>query len=409
MSSPPAQLQSWKELANYLGVSVRTVQLWERERALPVHRLPGRRGLVLAIPEEVEQWRNRNPVLPPPAPTPYPILHVLAAFAAGAALTWFLLRPAPLHHYTLDNGVITAFNRSGQVSWTFTTGSFHRASIDNSLAGVIQTDLDGDGEDEIITTVEPHQQNHSIACLNSRGKLLWSRPVGHTVSTATGKSYEAPFKARGIILLNGFPDRVPRILAITFHHLYHPAQLLLLDIKGNVISEYWHSGHITAATLFDFNRDGHPELFALAINQARKAAEFLVLNPFQMSGASTEPEPRYQLEAMPLGVELARAHFTPTAISRIYSEYNVPITVTAKSDSLIVDIQEGTGTGNNGFSIAYEIDRSLRVRSISPSDTFNSNQTVLLREGKIARILTPADLKTLHPLVWLKPWGELSN
>jgi hypothetical protein len=33
------RLDSWKEIAAYLGRSIRTVQRWEREEGLPVHRL----------------------------------------------------------------------------------------------------------------------------------------------------------------------------------------------------------------------------------------------------------------------------------------------------------------------------------------------------------------------------------
>ena len=33
------RLDSWKEIASYLGRGIRTVQRWEREEGLPVHRL----------------------------------------------------------------------------------------------------------------------------------------------------------------------------------------------------------------------------------------------------------------------------------------------------------------------------------------------------------------------------------
>ena len=36
MTESPEKLESWQSIAEYLGVSVRTAQKWERERALPV-------------------------------------------------------------------------------------------------------------------------------------------------------------------------------------------------------------------------------------------------------------------------------------------------------------------------------------------------------------------------------------
>jgi hypothetical protein len=51
-------LNSWKDIANYLQVSVRTAQLWEEHRGLPVRRVPGRRGIVWADPAELDAWRK---------------------------------------------------------------------------------------------------------------------------------------------------------------------------------------------------------------------------------------------------------------------------------------------------------------------------------------------------------------
>ena len=56
-------LNSWKEIANYLGRGVRTVQRWERDLGLPVHRPKGKdRSAVLAFPEELVNWLQQTPV-----------------------------------------------------------------------------------------------------------------------------------------------------------------------------------------------------------------------------------------------------------------------------------------------------------------------------------------------------------
>jgi hypothetical protein len=49
-------LKTWKEIAEHLGVSVRTAQLWEKERGLPVRRIEGVKGQVRASPEDLESW-----------------------------------------------------------------------------------------------------------------------------------------------------------------------------------------------------------------------------------------------------------------------------------------------------------------------------------------------------------------
>lgn len=59
MSSSSGQLTSWKEIAHYLGVNVRTAQKWERERGLPVRRVLGPRSRVSADLGTMDAWRNQ--------------------------------------------------------------------------------------------------------------------------------------------------------------------------------------------------------------------------------------------------------------------------------------------------------------------------------------------------------------
>lgn len=50
-------LTSWKEIANHLGKSVRTVQRWERSFHLPVRRLDAHNAwIVMAYAEELNSW-----------------------------------------------------------------------------------------------------------------------------------------------------------------------------------------------------------------------------------------------------------------------------------------------------------------------------------------------------------------
>jgi hypothetical protein len=56
-STPGATLNSWKEIATYLGRGVRTVQRWERELGLPVHRIRNSdHSPVFAFASELRLW-----------------------------------------------------------------------------------------------------------------------------------------------------------------------------------------------------------------------------------------------------------------------------------------------------------------------------------------------------------------
>lgn len=55
-------LNSWKEVAAYLGRGVRTVQRWEQELGLPVRRPRGKdRSAVIALKADLDRWLQRSP------------------------------------------------------------------------------------------------------------------------------------------------------------------------------------------------------------------------------------------------------------------------------------------------------------------------------------------------------------
>ena len=55
--NPERRLDSWKEIASFLSRDERTVRRWEKEHALPVHRIPGgAKGRVFAYEIELRQW-----------------------------------------------------------------------------------------------------------------------------------------------------------------------------------------------------------------------------------------------------------------------------------------------------------------------------------------------------------------
>src|SRR5215813_978916 len=66
------QLESWKEIAAYLQRNVVTVQRWEKNEGLPIHRHSHKsRSSVYAYPSEIDAWReSRKVIAEPPLPVP---------------------------------------------------------------------------------------------------------------------------------------------------------------------------------------------------------------------------------------------------------------------------------------------------------------------------------------------------
>ncbi|MFN0167647.1 MAG: hypothetical protein ACKV22_14570 [Bryobacteraceae bacterium] len=116
------RLHSWKEIADYLGRGVRTVQRWESEEGLPVHRqshqkaatifavtaeldawLEGRTGLLEKplLPEEKEKavWKDRR----------WWGAAAVALLAGVAGFTWGILRTVPPSETALRITPVTSY------------------------------------------------------------------------------------------------------------------------------------------------------------------------------------------------------------------------------------------------------------------------------------------------------------
>jgi len=71
---PNRRLDSWKEIAAYFGRDERTVKRWEKERGLPIRRLPGARGGVYAFTDDLGNWMEaRNAIASDPSPASFPV------------------------------------------------------------------------------------------------------------------------------------------------------------------------------------------------------------------------------------------------------------------------------------------------------------------------------------------------
>ena len=72
------RLESWKEIAAFLGRDVTTVRRWERREGLPVYRLHHTKlGSVYAYTTELDAWRERRPGPPTEAPDTSPVLEIV--------------------------------------------------------------------------------------------------------------------------------------------------------------------------------------------------------------------------------------------------------------------------------------------------------------------------------------------
>lgn len=117
-------LNGWKEIAAYLGRDPRTVERWEKQRSLPVRRLPGSgRATVYALVSELDDWLASSR-LRETEPQP-PVAPVESAVASPAATE-------PVASEKFVERRKTTFGRSGRrrMGW-------RRWSVSGTLAAML--------------------------------------------------------------------------------------------------------------------------------------------------------------------------------------------------------------------------------------------------------------------------------
>ncbi len=150
-------LNSWKEIALYLGRSERTVQRWEKHFGLPVRRPAGKsRSAVIALPSELQAWTKSTPICSaeaPPSREPVlatrlqpdlrPTLLCIDDHPEGLAVRKALLEAVGYNVLTACNG------RSG-------LRLFEKKQVDLVMLDYSMPDLDGETVAHMLHERNPH-------------------------------------------------------------------------------------------------------------------------------------------------------------------------------------------------------------------------------------------------------------
>jgi len=345
------RLNSWKEIATYLGKGVRTVQRWEVQMGLPVRRL-GREGgeIVYALKSEIDAWllngghgaesdRAReapeappeaalprepaedgqayppgSPDLasPPPAESPrFPAPRwawvVLALVGiAGMAMTLAqrsgtggrLLTAGNPAGAVFETGVLRAWDGEGREIWRLPLPASADARLDTRITldpvheqrriGV--EDLDGDGRNEVLfIAVSPSGSGDSLHVYNADGSLRFTHVPGRPVTW--GPKVFKGFNANSLYFLRD-PDGSLGLWVTSSHVSWFPSLLQRLSARGELLSEYWSNGVIR--TIRPATLKGRRLLLVGAYNNETHGASLAFLDMDHPSGTAPAEKPDYR-------------------------------------------------------------------------------------------------------------------
>jgi hypothetical protein len=257
-------------------------------------------------------------------------------------------------------------------------------------------DIDRDGCVEILFVYVPldfGSVGAFLFCFSESGELRWQFTPGKYMREDTGREYYPPYYISNVKVIP-IPDSEPRILVSSNHYLHNPNQIAMLDSKGSLISEYWHSGHLLSVIHADINGDGIEEILLAGVNNGYGLATLIVFDPSNVRGASTQPF-RQLLNCEP-GTELAVVLFSRTCLS-LDALYNRAQTVwVTKEKRIVIPVVEGVSEAKNPGVMIYELDFQLNVISARPDSHLQEAHRLLEAQRQLDHSGTEAESEQIR-------------
>ena len=386
------RLDSWKAIAAYLGKDAGTVRRWERERGLPVHRVPGGKGTsVYAYSAEIDAWLQsasgqESQVAEPEAARTKPRwlwLALPAALTVALFSGWWIQRPrADAVNLTIhmDEQTVNAVDGEGRELWVHRLDERFR-HIKSANSDSVRVMPGRDPRVYYLTSQRIGRADNAadggeFTSLDSDGETRFTFRFFDNLRFG-GQYFGAPWALTAFSVLEGDPTR----LAVAAHHwIWSPSLIAILDDEGNRLGTYVSHGWIEQ--LHWLSRD---RLVFGGFLESKNGGLVGLLDPRQLDGQSPEPDGSpHHCETCADRPPLRMAVMPRSEINlATQSRFNRAI-VERTGDHLTVRTVEMAPFGGQGAADAiYEFTQSLELVSASFSQRYWETHDRLEREKTI--------------------------
>jgi hypothetical protein len=447
------RLDSWKDIAAYLGRDVRTAIRWGKEKGLPVRRIPGgKRQAVFAYTAELDSWLRGDRATelvvasqrpedasgfdaaesvalqgsPVSASSRTARLKYLYVIAAATAVV-LLLSVLGLHHRTVSARVpvrigftlnaLQAFDDSNQLLWTYTFPgplepsalSERRPLSDFSYIG----DFRGKGDREVLVSAPVRSGLNTrnspwteVDLFSSRGDLLWSYLPQRRF--LFGKhEIDGPW-AGGALFVSGYAGK-PQIWAALSQAVWSNSFVVNLDPAiGKDTLRFVNTGTVRA--LNEITTSQGKFLLVAGFNNEADTGSLAIINEAKVFAASPQTEgTRHKCESCPAGDPDYYFEFPRSEINELEQAHEDSVVeVTVRDDQIqLLKRELNSDSGQQAIYYLLSADQGFRPVSVRFDSTYDMLHRKLEREGKLDHTLENCP-ERLHPRpirVWTPAGG----
>jgi hypothetical protein len=402
-------LHSWKEIAAYLERDDRTVRRWEKERGLPIRRVPGGgRGAVFAYREEIDAWlsgvgegkseddRDEAVIAANAASRVSKLLRwgrspgvrvaVVCAMAISAYWLWHGLHRGFVARADFSGNTVVGRDGRGNTLWTYDFDRPLAPHPDDPAQRIAIADLGRDRRRDVLVAAPfdspdlGSSANDALYCLSAQGQVRWRHEFEDKFRFG-GHDYGSPWAAFLAMLTPG--GETPTIWAAARASFSSASMLIKLDRDGHPLAKFVNWGHIAVVSHLR-NASGSYVLVGGISNQCN-CAMLAVLREESASGSSPALEPAFSCEKCPEGKPYRYLLFPRSELTQLSgATYNNLRLIHVEDDRAWVGVSETLSEGSPGPDwIKYDLSDRFVPRSFTVSDHFWTLHRQMEAEGKI--------------------------
>ena len=398
--APEEEINTWPEIARYLGISVREAQYREKSEGLPIRRVGGKTR-VWALRSELDSWKlgttvSGRQVQDSPAPaqdavhpevgrvaseSPGPSRRVSrrrvlvglagSALAVGGAGLFLRSRSAP-ERAVLSGNLLTALDGLGRTMWTHRFSGLLQQFDDDVMRWRVQVaDLTGDGKPGVLVVCSfPPESSTTFPARDELfyfgpyGTMQWSLPCKPDLVDHDGQPFESAWQYSHVLVC---PTRNGQTLFASIKHLTRwPACVERVDARGRRNVQFANAGNIESLCRLP-RADGDYIAIAGENNAFDRACVSFIGVDDSPSCAPVGGSPRYRYANAPAGAPRDYILFPTLELTLANSaSYGHAKRVSYRGDTVIVDVDV---VGPN-TSLLYEFSDRPEPKVVMPSSNY---------------------------------------